>query len=102
MTAFDTTLRVGEASLQPIEDENGNVYEAQLVLGTITLLPVGPGQAVPMPIGAYRVPLNRDAIKALYEQFGQALEVIKERPNIAIAGSMDGVEQAAQAQQGLR
>lgn len=102
MSAFDATIRVGEVALQPIEDEKGDVHEAHLILGMISLIPVGPGQMAPLPLGALRVPLAKDSLKGLRDEIDKVLEVVKDRPNIQIAGSLDGIDKAAEFQQGLR
>jgi hypothetical protein len=95
MTAFDSTIRIGEIGVQPVEDENGSSYEAHLILGVISLLNVGPGQVVPLPLGVLRAPLGRDALKGLHKEIGDVLEIVKDRPDITIANSLAGVEQAA-------
>src|SRR3954468_15029785 len=102
MSAFDATIRVGEVAIQPIEDESGHTYEAHMILGMITLIPVGPGQMAPLPLGAIRVPLAKESLKGLRDEIDKVLEVVAERPNIQIAGNLDAVEKAAEFQQGLR
>lgn len=102
MSAFDATIRVGDVSLQLIEDESGKSYEAQLILGVMALAPVGPNQAIPVPFGALRVPLDKKSTQDLIAQLQQADEQLSERVNIDIAGSMAGVDQAAKLQAGLR
>jgi hypothetical protein len=102
MSAFDATIRVGEVAVQPIEDESGNTYEAHLILGMISLIPIGPGQLAPLPLGALRVPLAKDSLKGLRDEIDRVLETVKDRPNITIAGSLDGVDKAAEFQAGLR
>jgi hypothetical protein len=102
MSAFDATIRVGEVALQPIEDDKGNTYEAHMILGMISLIPIGPGQMAPLPLGALRVPLAKDSLKGLRDEIDKVLEVVKDRPNIQIAGNLSDVEKAAEFQQGLR
>jgi hypothetical protein len=67
MSAFDATIRVGEASVESIPSPDGKTYEGQLVLGMMTIVPVGPQQLLPVPVGVLRVPLNKQSASALIE-----------------------------------
>lgn len=103
MSAFDATLRVGEASVQlQKENDDAPAYEAQLVLGLLALAPVAPDQALPIPLGTLRCPLNLDAIESLIDSLSRARDQMSRKPNIAIASSLEGVDRAAEFQQGLR
>lgn len=102
MSSFDTTLRVGEASVQVVENEDGRAYEAQLVLGTITVLPVSKDQVIPVPIGIYRISFDKKTIGGLIEQLQKAKDVLVERIHIETASSLAGVDQAANFQSNLR
>lgn len=103
MSAFEAKIRVGEAGIQlNRENDDELALEAELVLGIVTFAPVGPNQVIPVPFGALRVPLDKAAVEALAKQLNEAAEQMKDRPNIEVANSLAGVEQAAQFQQGLR
>lgn len=102
MSAFETTLNIGSLGVQPLEDENGKSTEAHLVMGVVSYIPTGPGQAVPLPLGLIRVPVDRNALKGFHEEIGRALEVVEERSQVQVASSLDGVDKAAQFQANLR
>jgi hypothetical protein len=102
MSAFDATIRVGEASVAVLEDPQGKKTEAHLILGVLAVAPVGPGQAIPIPLGVLRVPVDKRSITQLRKELEQAEEQMEERSDIQIATSLDGVDQAAQKVQNLR
>lgn len=103
MSAFDATLRIGEASVQlNKQDDDSPAYEAQLVLGLMALAPIGPEQALPIPLGTLRCPLGYEAVESLIDNLTKALEQMSRRPNIVTATSLEGADRAAEFQQGLR
>ncbi len=103
MTAFDAKVRIGEAAIQlNRENEDELATEAELVLGVLTVAQVGPNQVLPIPFGTIRIPLDKSSVVTLSEQFAKAAEQMKDRPNIEIASSLAGVDQAVAAQQDLR
>lgn len=101
ISAFDATIRVGEASVHALEDENGKTYEAQLVLGVMAVAPAGPQQIIPIPLGLLRVPLNKDSITSLIDELSAVNLKMESRPDIQVATNLSQVEHAAKLQQGL-
>lgn len=102
MSAFDAKIRVGEASIETLRDPDGKSYEAHLVLGVMAVAPVGPGQAIPVPLGILRVPLDKGSLKSLIVEFTKAHEDLDERSDLAIATDLSSVERIAEQQAGLR
>lgn len=101
MAAFDAQITLVGLNVQVIregEGEDAPAYAAEL--GILIGLPVGPGQAV--PFGQVRAPLTTEAVDDLIESLTEARSHMSKRPNIAIASSLDGIQQQAQFQQGLR
>lgn len=103
MSAFEARIRVGEAGVQLVRDnDDEKALEAELVLGIITLAPVGPGQVMPIPFGAIRVPFDKAAVDGLAKQFTEASAEMKEKSNIEVAQSLEGVERAAAFSENLK
>lgn len=101
MSAFDATIRVGQAYVQEIPDENGKTYEAQIVLGVITIAPIGNGQVLPVPVGTMRVPINKDSIKDLIGSLQEAYDKMDQRSNIAVASDISQADKIAASQKML-
>jgi hypothetical protein len=99
MSAFDATIRVGEAGTEAIPSEDGKLYEGQLVLGLLTVVPVGPQQLLPVPFGTVRVPLNKKSCGSLIESLQELYDSLEERSNIEVATNLSAVEAAAQRAQ---
>lgn len=99
MSAFDATIRVGEAGVESVEGPDGKAYEGQLVLGLMTVVPVGPQQLLPVPFGTIRVPLNKQSCQNLIESLQALEESLEERSNIEVATNLGAVEKAAQQAQ---
>jgi hypothetical protein len=102
MSAFEATIRVGEASVAPIPDPDGKSYDAHLILGIMAVAPVGPGQALPIPLGILRVPLDKNALNSMAKEFTEVASKLDERSDIAIATDLSSVERIAEQQAGLR
>lgn len=68
MSLFEATIRVVETDVEVIGGENDVHYEQALVLHTATLAPVGPNQAILVPIGTVKVPLDKDSTDKLIKQ----------------------------------
>jgi hypothetical protein len=96
MSAFDATIRVGEASIQPVQGPDGKNHEVHLILGVLTVAPVGPGQLLPIPIGLVRVPLDYDALSGLIQAGQAALEDLEKPSRLEVVTSPAAAEQAAQ------
>lgn len=101
MSAFDATIRVGEASVQVLEDEQGRSFEAHLILGVLAVAPVGPGQAIPIPLGILRIPLDKNSTHQLSKSLQEAEEKLQERPNIVLPGAPGSVEAEAKMHRDL-
>ena len=99
MSAFDATVRVGEAYVETRVEEDGKAYEGHLVLGVMTVIPVGPQQLLPVPLGTLRVPLNKQSADSLIESLTSLRDELDERSNLAVATDLSAVERAAQAAQ---
>jgi hypothetical protein len=104
MSAFDATLNVSAIQAIPAgpQDENGKYVEAQLLLGVMTTVPVGPKQLMPIPVGGFRVPLDKGSVDDLIVELQKVSELLKERVHIDVASNLAGVEQAAAQEAKLR
>jgi hypothetical protein len=106
MSAFDATLRVGEASIQPVPGPDGKSREVHLILGILTVAPVGPGQLRPVPIGLVRVPLDYDALSGLIQAGQAALEDLEKPSKLEVVTDTSQAQAAAarakQFEQSLR
>lgn len=102
MPAFDTTVNVGDASIQAIEDDQGKIKEAHLIFGSVTLVPINERQLLPVPVGVYRFPFHKQAIGELIKQLESVHEKMSEHTEILTATDLGAVEQAAQFQASLR
>lgn len=90
MTAFDATVRVIGMEVE-LPDTDGPQYEQQLILITGALAPVGPNQAIQVPLGVLRIPLDHDSTKAIVEKL--EANTLERRPDIQIASSIpEGVQ----------
>lgn len=87
MSAFDVTVRVGEASVEPIS-EGDKIYEAQLVLGILTLAQIGPEQFLPIPLGVIRSHLDKQTIAEFIKSLQKVHDMMDKRPDISIAQSL--------------
>jgi hypothetical protein len=85
MSAFDATIRVIEADVEVIETD-GNLYEQQLLLITGALAPVGNNQAIQVPLGVLRIPLDYDSTQKLISKLSAA--DLKRRPDIQVASEI--------------
>lgn len=103
MSAFDATIRVGEIQHElKREKPDGPAYAMDMILGMMTLAQVGPQQFMPIPFGVVRVPMDTEAVDSLIADLVEVREQMSTKPNIAVAHSLEGVDKAAQFQQGLR
>jgi len=102
MSAFEATIRVGEASIEPIREADGKSYGAHLILGVLAVAPTGPGQGLPIPLGILRVPLDKNALQSLAKEFNETADKLSERSDLAIATDLSSVERIAEQQAGLR
>jgi hypothetical protein len=102
LSAFDATVRVASVFFQPIENEDGDIYDAHMILGVATLLPVGPDQVVPLPFGTLRVPLNHEALSDIEKQIAEVKELLKRRPQVETASSVAEAERLAEFQNSLK
>jgi hypothetical protein len=102
MSAFEATIRVGEASIEAIQSPDGKTYDAHLILGVMAVAPVAPGQALPIPLGIVRVPLDKNALQSLAKEFTETADKLDERSDLAIASDLSSVERIAEQQAGLR
>lgn len=91
MSAFEATIRVGEVQVEVAEDERGKKYQANLVLGVLALAPAGPQQVIPIPLGALKVPLDKDSIGSVIQSLQSAYDAMEKRPDLQIASNLDGL-----------
>jgi hypothetical protein len=77
--------------------EAENHLQLAVTLGIV--LPVGPGQVVPLPAGIVRVPLSKEAAKTTGQGLLDGAENLPDPPatsDLVIANSLAGVDQAVQ------
>lgn len=98
---FDITLQIGHMEIERAEDH------IQIRMHPVLLLPVGNGQAMPVPFGVVRVPM---ALEAATNHANEILAAIEgdsedgEQPkpkaqkpsSLVIANSMQGVDKVAE------
>lgn len=103
MSAFDARVRVGSAGVGVIkENDDTPAYEAELALNLMGIAPVGPGQAIPIPFGTIRVPLDTGSVDALIQQLQEAREQMAERPpQVETATNLSEADRLAKITQGL-
>jgi hypothetical protein len=92
---FDATLQILQIVIETTQD--GVI---QLVLFVGFALPVGNGQAMPVPAGIVRVPLNKAAALKHGQELVDAANDLPDAPKesgIVIASSLNGVDEAASA-----
>jgi hypothetical protein len=51
------------------------------------VVPVGPGQALPIPIGVIRAPLDKKSVKALLDEFTKAYETLEDEIDLTVPNS---------------
>lgn len=103
MSFFDARIRVGQVTVAPVQErEDGPIYEAEIMYGLLSTVPVGPGQHLPIPIGGLRAPFDKESIGAIIKELQDVHERMSTRPNIEVANSLEGVERATQIQDRLR
>jgi hypothetical protein len=96
---FDLSIQI--VGIDAVADDD----HVTLLVQPALLLPVGPGQAMPLPIGVVRMPISKDQALAHAEAIKTAAENVddskqKAKSDLVIANSMQGVDEAArQAQQ---
>lgn len=86
MSAFDATIRVIEVEVEVPDAPESSLYEQQLLLITGALAPVGPNQAIQVPLGVLRIPLDYDSTKKLIDKLSEAN--LKRRPDIVTASEI--------------
>ena len=90
---FDSTLQALNVEVVGAEDH------VQLVIVIGLVLPVGPGQAVPVPAGVVRVPMSKAAAEARGQDLLDAAADLPDAPKpsgLVVANSLAGVDQAVQ------
>jgi hypothetical protein len=96
---FDTTYRIGEPVVQLMPDENGDVYELQVIAPVLMMIPVAPQQAMLVQAGILRLPMDKNVVDNLSSAFAEAQESMKARSQIQTASSMSEAEVLAQMKQ---
>lgn len=97
---FDATLQVLKITVETVEDGS-----LQIILFIGFALPVGPGQAMAVPAGVLRIPLNKDAA---IEHGNEVLAKANDLPDppqdsgLVVAQNLQGVDQAAKMDQQMR
>ena len=86
MAAFDATIRVIEIQVEVPDAPENSLYEQQLLLVTGALAPVGQNQAIQVPLGILRIPLDYDSTNKLIEKLSEA--DLKRRPDIQVASEI--------------
>jgi hypothetical protein len=92
----DTTIQALDIQVVPAEDH------IQLVVATGIVLPVGNGQALPLPTGVYRVPMSKIAAQTRGQELIDAAENLPDPPptsDLIVPGSPAEVQAAAAAHQ---
>jgi hypothetical protein len=93
---FDTTINPMQFNIA-VSEEDGHM---ELVIVTGTFLQVGPGQALPIPIGIYRTPFpSTQAAQDFYTEFGKAIAEMPDDPkksDILVAGNVNQANQMAE------
>jgi hypothetical protein len=97
----DTTVNTINAQAHLLEDD-GRPVAVQLMLVAGTALPLAPGPGQPpimMPTEVFRFPLSKQAAKEFAQQINEAAEQLPNETDLAIATSLQGVDQLADATQ---
>lgn len=101
MSAFDVTVRVGELSVEAITHEDGKTVEAHILLGVISILPMGDGRFAPIPFGTVRAPVGKAAVGSLIKELQEVYERLEEPSRIETATDLSEAERIAKVTQGL-
>ena len=102
---FDTTYNIGTPSIQILQDENGDAFEAQFIAPVMAVVPVGPQQAALVPMGAIRFNLDKALAANIAAGLQEASDALKTRPQVQTASSMseaDALAEMAKQAQSLR
>lgn len=93
---FDTTINPLQFNIAVSEDDG----HLEFVVVSGTLLPVGPGQMMPLPIGIYRLPFpSKESAKEFLEQMGKAIEAMpddKPKSDLVVANNVQQANQMAE------
>ena len=93
----DTTLNPLQLNIT-LSQEDGHL---EFVIVTGTLLPVGNGQAMPLPLSVYRLPFpTKSSVQEFHEQLGKALaemEDDKPKSDIIVPNNMQQANQMAES-----
>ena len=94
---FDTTINPLQFNIAISEDDG----HLEFVVVTGTLINLGQGQMLPLPLGVYRLPLpNKGSAQEFYEQLGKAIDKMPEdkpQSNITIASSVSEANHLAES-----
>jgi hypothetical protein len=92
---FDTTITPLQFNIAVSEEDN----HLEFVVVSGTLLNMGGGQALPVPIGIYRLPFpTKESAKEFHTQLGKAIEAMPDdtpQSDIMIANSIGQVNDLA-------
>lgn len=103
MSAFDATLRALDVQVIDPQSEDQTSTQLAVIVGLILPIAQGPGQPpIPAPLGILRFDLDKTALQELSQDAGEAAEKLKSHSSVVLANSLDGVDKAAEFQQGLR
>lgn len=105
--SFDVTLQplsVNIGAPDPDSLEPGQEAEITFAITVGLMLPFqqAPGQPVVVPLGMVRIPLSPGASRDIGKSMVEAGEKFPDRPNLAVAQSLEGVDQAQAFEQKLR
>lgn len=106
MSAFDMTLRVNDVAALAVPDADGRLSEAQLLLSTLAITPVGVDehgreQMLPIPLGTIRAPISKATVKKLLDELQAVYDDLEDRTAIQTASNMSEAERIAKITQGL-
>lgn len=103
MSAFDATLRALDIQIIEPTDEDQHSTQIAVIVGLVLPIAQGPGQPpIPAPLGILRFDVEKEALNALGADAQVVADKLKGRSNVVLANSLEGVDQAAEFQQGLR
>ena len=92
MTAFNAVLNVSEIGIEkPSEDAD----HLNISLTVAQLLPTQPSQAVMIPLGTLKFPIERDKILRLAEDLKREGEKLPKPSDLAIASSLEDINPEA-------
>lgn len=102
---FDATLQVIDIQVSVPEPDakvgpDGGVMTMAWILGL--MLPVGPGQAMPLPAGIVRANIGKEQAEKLGEAISKGAKNLKPASKLVRATDVKAAEQAAEAVQGFR